>query len=289
MQMVAFRSVSAQPPTAPGNLTATAASSVEIDLGWTASTSDQGIAGYRVERCQGAGCTNFTQIAALTGTTHADTTCAPDTAYSYRVRAADTAGNLSAYSNVASGTTPADTQPPTIPGNFVGDCREQQPDQCLVGCLHGQRRSDRLLVGAVPGCGMHELRADRHANRNELRRHRASSEYVLQLSRSRDGSAGNLSGYSIPASTTTPAVAQPPTPPTNLAATAVSASQINLTWTASTSSAGVTGYRVERCQGAGCTSFAEIATPAGNSYSDSGLLASTSYTYGCGPPMRLET
>ena len=39
----------------------------------------------------------------------------------------------------------------------------------------------------------------------------------------------------------------------NVGATAASSSQINLTWTASTDNVGVTGYRVERCQGAGCT------------------------------------
>src|SRR5439155_1644055 len=53
---------------------------------------------------------------------------------------------------------------------------------------------------------------------------------------------------------------QPPTTPSNLTATAVSGSQINLSWTASTDNVGVTGYPVERCQGAGCTSFAPIGT-----------------------------
>ena len=43
---------------------------------------------------------------------------------------------------------------------------------------------------------------------------------------------------------------QPPTAPSNLTATAVSQSQINLSWTASTDTVGVTGYKVERCQGA---------------------------------------
>src|SRR5207302_919194 len=51
---------------------------------------------------------------------------------------------------------------------------------------------------------------------------------------------------------------QAPTAPTNLSATAASWSQINLSWTASTDNVGVTGYPVERCQGAGCTSFAPV-------------------------------
>ena len=41
----------------------------------------------------------------------------------------------------------------------------------------------------------------------------------------------------------------------------------------------MTGYRVERCQGAGCTTFAQIGTPAGATYADTGLTAGTSYSY----------
>ena len=84
--------------------------------------------------------------------------------------------------------------------------------------------------------------------------------------------AGNLSGYSNTASATTPAPdTQPPTAPANLTATAVSGSQINLSWTASTDNVGVTGYLVERCQGTSCSSFAQVATPAAASYSDTGV------------------
>jgi RHS repeat-associated protein len=92
-------------PSAPSALTASAVSQTEIDLSWTASTDNVAVAGYRVERCQGAGCTNFAQIATPTTTTFADTGLTAATSYSYRVRAADGAGNLSAYSNVASATT----------------------------------------------------------------------------------------------------------------------------------------------------------------------------------------
>src|SRR5207245_1602361 len=41
------------------------------------------------------------------------------------------------------------------------------------------------------------------------------------------------------------------------------------------------GYRIERCAGAGCTSFAEIATVGANvaTYQDAGLTGGTSYSY----------
>jgi hypothetical protein len=64
----------------------------------------------------------------------------------------------------------------------------------------------------------------------------------------------------------------PPSVPTGLSATAISSSQINLSWTASTDNVGVTGYNVFR----GGT---KIGTAPSTSYQDAGLSASTSYTY----------
>ena len=55
----------------------------------------------------------------------------------------------------------------------------------------------------------------------------------------------------------------PPTAPATLTATAVGPTQVNLSWSAATDNVAVTGYRVERCQGATCTTFAEIAAPSG--------------------------
>ena len=186
MQMVAFRTssggVDTTPPTAPTSLTATAVSSTQVNLSWTASTDNVGVTGYKVERCQGAGCTTFAQIATPTATSYNDTGLTSNTSYSYRVRASDAAGNLSGYSTVASATTPVpDTQPPTVP--------------------------------------------------------------------------------------------------TGLSATSISSSQINLSWTASTDNVGVTGYPIERCQGAGCTTFAALVTVPGTTYNDIGLSPNVSYTY----------
>ncbi len=72
---------------------------------------------------------------------------------------------------------------------------------------------------------------------------------------------------------------QPPTDPSGLTATAVSGSQINLSWTGSTDNVLVTAYLVERCQGAGCSSFAQVGTSATTTFNDTGLSANTSYSY----------
>ena len=165
------------PPSQPGTLTATAVSSGEVDLSWGASSGS--VSGYLVERCQGAGCTNFTQIAAPagTGTSYKDTSVSANNSYSYRVRATDAAGDLSPYSNTASATT------------------------------------------------------------------------------------------------------TPPSQPGTLTATAVSSGEVDLSWGASSGS--VSGYLVERCQGAGCSNFTQIAAPAGTgtSYKDTSVSANNSYSY----------
>ncbi|HST17662.1 MAG TPA: LamG-like jellyroll fold domain-containing protein, partial [Gaiellaceae bacterium] len=96
-------------PGTPGTLTASAITSNEIDLSWGASSGT--VATYIVERCQGANCSNFAQIATPTATTYKDTTVTASTSYTYRVRATDGAGNFSSYSNLASATTTLTVSP----------------------------------------------------------------------------------------------------------------------------------------------------------------------------------
>ena len=70
-----------------------------------------------------------------------------------------------------------------------------------------------------------------------------------------------------------------PSAPSSLITNVVSSTQINLSWTPSTDNVGVTGYQVERCSGSTCSTFAQIGTPAGSSYNDTGLSAGTTYRY----------
>jgi hypothetical protein len=121
MQMVTFSASGSSggdttPPTAPTNLTATAASASQINLSWTASTDNVGVTGYYIQRCSGSGCTNFAQVASISGTTttYSDTGLVGSTSYSYRVDATDAAGNLSAFSNTASATTSASSGTPGL-------------------------------------------------------------------------------------------------------------------------------------------------------------------------------
>jgi hypothetical protein len=99
-------------PAAPSGLTATAVGSSRIDLAWTDNATDEN--GFRIERCQGAGCSGFAEIATVGANvaSYGDTGLSASTLYRYRVRAYNANGN-SAYSNVAEATTSAAPPPST--------------------------------------------------------------------------------------------------------------------------------------------------------------------------------
>lgn len=106
--VVAGTSGDQEPPSAPGGLAASAVGPGEVNLSWTEASDNVGVTGYDVFRCQGAGCSDFTQLATLGPLTgYQDTSVAAATSYTYRVRASDAAGNLGPYSDPASATTAA--------------------------------------------------------------------------------------------------------------------------------------------------------------------------------------
>ena len=88
-------------PTQPTDLVATPVSSSEIDLSWSPSTSNIGVAGYQVFR-------DGVQVASDTsGTSYNDTGLAASTLHSYWVAAYDTADNISTSTNGVSAVTEA--------------------------------------------------------------------------------------------------------------------------------------------------------------------------------------
>jgi subtilisin family serine protease len=87
----------------PAGLAATAISTSQINLSWTDNSQTE--EGYKIERKSAGG--EFVQIATVgpNATTYSNTGLAESTAYSYRVRAYNTAAGNSSYSNEASATT----------------------------------------------------------------------------------------------------------------------------------------------------------------------------------------
>jgi FtsP/CotA-like multicopper oxidase with cupredoxin domain/fibronectin type 3 domain-containing protein len=109
-------------PTAPSGLGATAASSNQVNLSWTASTTTcTGGVVYNIFRSTTSGFTpsSSNQIASgVNATTFSDTTAQPSTTYFYVVEGVNSAGSSPA-SNQASATTPSGCVPPAAPSGLA--------------------------------------------------------------------------------------------------------------------------------------------------------------------------
>lgn len=87
-----------QAPSVPANLSATNTTQTSTSLSWLTSSDNVGVTGYDVY--QGSAI-----IASVSGTTRQVTGLTANSAYAFRVRAKDAAGNISGYSNTANVTT----------------------------------------------------------------------------------------------------------------------------------------------------------------------------------------
>jgi hypothetical protein len=93
-------SLDVTPPSSPTGLTATANGPQSVQLGWTASVDDAGVALYEVSR-------DGQVIGTVgSGTSYLDTTALSGATLTYTVRARDGAGNWSSASDPAVATTP---------------------------------------------------------------------------------------------------------------------------------------------------------------------------------------
>ncbi|MFH1017713.1 MAG: S8 family serine peptidase [Pseudomonadota bacterium] len=214
-----------QAPTAPGNLTATAASTSQINLSWSASTDNVAVTGYNVYR---SGALIGSTTSALT---YSDTGLAANTSYSYTVKAKDAAGNLSAASNTASATTLAvpDTQAPTAPTNLTATAASTSQIN-----LSWSASTDNVAVtgynvyrgGSLIGSTTSALTySDTGLSAN------TSYSYTVKAK----DAAGNLSAASNVASATTQALPPGPNFPPNVSLMAVKGSSGVVTFSASAS------------------------------------------------------
>jgi len=181
-------------------------------VAWTASTDNVAVAGYRVERCTGAGCTNFAQVGTPTSATFVDTGLSPSTSYSYRVLAVDSSNNLSGYSNIATATTASggDTTPPSAPSG-------------LTATAAGQTQVNLTWTASTDNVGVTGYQVERCAGATCTNFAQVGTSTTASFSSTgltanttyrfrvlATDAAGNLSGYSNIATATTAAGPPPP-------------------------------------------------------------------------------
>jgi uncharacterized repeat protein (TIGR03806 family) len=170
----------------------------------------------------------------------------------------------------------ADTTPPTVPAGVT--VTAQSPTQILVSWTASTDAGTGVAGyrvyrdgGATP---LASVTATSYTDNGVL----ANSSYLYTV-RAFDGATPpNESALSAEVTGTTPAApvadTTPPTVPANVTAVAQSASQILVSWSASTDASGISGYRVFR-NGSG-TALVTVQT---TSYTDNGLNAATQYSY----------
>lgn len=141
--------------TAPSGLTATAASGTRVDLGWTDNSTNE--TGFKVERCSGAGCTNFAQIGTNTAaniTTFADTVgLTASTQYSYRV-AAFNATETSTFATATAttlGVTPPANQFTMVGAGEITTCNSGPAPQATAALVKGILDADTSAIAFTVG------------------------------------------------------------------------------------------------------------------------------------------
>jgi fibronectin type 3 domain-containing protein len=258
------------PTIAPANLTATATSSSDIDLNWVYTPTDA--IGFKIERSTDGG-VNFAphRITTTPATTFTDSGLDANTTYHYKVRAYNGSGD-GPFSNVASATTfpPA----PAAPANLIATA--VSASQIDLTWADGSNNETSFRVERSTNGGMTFTEIDQVAANTTSYSDTGLNSATTYHYRVRAHNAGGFSAYSNVANATT--LEGPPPAPTNLTATAVSSSQIDLSWTDNSTSE--TGYKIERSTDGGM-SFTEIAQVAANttSFSNTNLTPETTYHY----------
>jgi subtilisin family serine protease len=275
-----FESSAVTPPSTletPTNLTTSVVSSSQINLAWADRSSNE--TGFKIERCQGANCSSFAEIASVNAgaTSYQNTSLTASTSYSYRVRATNGSEN-SAYSNSSTATTQAAPVPaPTAPGGLAANAVSSSRIDLSWQDASNNEAGFKIERCQGAGCSTFTEIASLGAGTTTYQNTglSANTSYTYRV-RAYNTGGSNVSGTD---SATTQAGSVAPTAPTNLDATAVSRSQINLVW--SDSSGDETGFKIERCRGTSCTDFSQVATVGANvrSYSDRNLSRDRDYRY----------
>jgi uncharacterized delta-60 repeat protein len=257
----------------PSNLSASAVSESEVELTWTDTVT--GETGFIIERCQGAGCSTFSEIG-RTGTnqtTFTDNTACSGTDYTYRVKAYRAGEWESNYSNEASATTSVPGAPDGLTGTGVSETQIDLSwnDNSIAETYYSIERCEGTGCTAF----VEVATTGRDGSTYSDTGLQPSTTYRYRVKAVSSSACGWQTGYSneIEVSTVTPA------PPSDLSATPVDTTTVELTWTDNTTSE--TAFRIQRCEGAGCTNFADLATtgPDVTTYTDDTACAGTTYRY----------
>jgi len=257
-------------PNAPQNLVATVISDAQVDLAWDAVTGT--ITGYVIERATVNEEASFAQVDSLAAseTAFSDTGLAGGTTYFYRVKAVNGISS-SDYSNVEEVTTETPDGPTGITAEGTSATTIEINWDAVSGAI-----DNYVLESSDAADGTFTELATVDAATTTFT-HESLTADTTVFYRVKTVSSGVSSGYSTVVSGTT--LSETPDAPTALTATVISSSQIDLSWTAPSST--ITGYELESSDTGTEGTFTLLASPAAGetTYSHTGLAPSTTVYY----------
>jgi titin len=250
---------------APSDLAVAAVSYAQVTLTWTDNSGEE--QGYRIERKTGAAGA-YTQVGSVSAniTTYTNTGLTQGTEYYYRVRAY-TGSNNSEYSNEVNTTTLALNAPSGLTSTATGATKIQ------LTWTDNSNDETGFQIERKTGSGNYAYVASVGASVTTYSNTglTQNTEYFYRV-RAYNGS--NYSPYSNEANATTQTLGAP----TNLSVSAVSYTQVTLTWTDNSSDE--TYFYIERKIGSTGT-YSQIGSVGANvtTYTNTGLTQGTEYYY----------
>ena len=253
-------------PQAPTALVANAVSSSQIDLTWTDNSGNE--TGFKIDRSSDG--VNFSSLVWLDAntTSYSNTGRSPSTTYYYRVSSYNAQGS-SVFSNIASATTPsALAAPSNLSATAISGARVDLTwvDNSSVESGFKVYRSTDNVTFTFLGSTAQNVTTYSNGNAQP-----GTTYYYRVIAYASGG------GQSAPSNTVTVTTPTVPAVPTNLVATAVSKTQINLTWT--DNSTNETNFRIDRSTNG--NNFTTLTWTSANvtSFSDTGRQPGTTYHY----------
>ena len=252
----------------PSAATATAVSSSQINLTWIDNSASE--RGYKIERKTGAGGTfaQIDQVGANVQNYSDINGLSANTKYYYRIRA--TNGTIdSDYSNSPFATTLLDA--PVAPSNLT--ITSVLSNKVSLSWTDNSNNETGFKIQRKIGITGNYVNITTTGANVTVYNDSSVADGTVYYYRVNATNATGDSPFSGEVNGTTPLAT-----PTSATATAVSSSQINLTWI--DNSASETGYKIERKTGATGT-YAQIDQVGANMqhYSDNGLAPNTKYYY----------
>jgi fibronectin type 3 domain-containing protein len=256
-------------PNPPANFNGTAISGQEISLSWSVPPGNIPISSYLLFR--GTSSTNLTQLTQLNGTTTSFNNyyLTPGTTYYYGVKAVSS-GLVSPMSTIIAVKTLA---APSKPANVTASAQA----------------SDRVNLtwsassGGMPIAAYHVFRGASSSSLTQVANRSGTSYIDTAVAPSTTyyyavqavDTGGDSSPMSRTVLATTPVM---PAAPQNMSATAVSGTQVTVTWFESTKGLPIASYRIFR--GTSPSSLNQVAVRSATSYTDTTVSPSTAYYYG---------